>query len=63
LKGARLLVDRTAGALISVLLWESEAAARAAESAMSRPRAQGAQQLGAATPNTEIFEMTIDESA
>ena len=61
--GARLLVDRTSGALISAMLWESDAAARAAESAMSQPRAQGAQQLGVTVPTTEIFEMVIDESA
>ncbi len=62
-EGARLLVDRAAGVLISVMLWESEAAARAAESAMSVTRSQGAKQLGVATPTTEIFETVIDESA
>jgi heme-degrading monooxygenase HmoA len=62
-EGARLLVDRTAGTLISMLLWESEAAAQAAESAMGQTRRQGAQQLGVTTPTTEIFEMAVNESA
>ena len=62
-EAAQLLIDRTAGALISVMLWESEAAAEAAESTMGRTRTQGAQQLGAPTPTTEIFEMVVNESA
>ena len=58
----RLLVDRTSGKMISVTLWESEAAVRAGESTLSQSRTQAAQLFGAPTPTSEVFEMVIDES-
>ncbi len=62
-EGTRLLVDRTSGKTISVTLWASEAAARAAESTLSQTRTQATQLVGAATPTTEIFEMVLNENA
>ena len=62
-QGARLLVDRQSGKAIAVTLWESEEAARAAESAMNQSRTQGAQMLGATTPTTELLEMVVNENA
>ena len=62
-EGARLLVDRTSGKTISVTLWASEEAARAAESTLSQTRTQAAQLVGATTPTTEIFEMVLNENA
>ena len=62
-EGTRLLVDRTSGKMISVTLWASEEAARAAESTLNQARTQAAQLVGAATPTTEIFEMVVNENA
>ena len=62
-EGTRLLVDRASGKTISVTLWASEAAARAAESTLSQTRTEAAQLTGATTPTTEIFEMVLNESA
>lgn len=62
-QGARLLVDRQSGKAIAVTLWESEEAARAAESAMNQSRTQGAQMLGATNPTTELLEMIVNENA
>ncbi|MHB8575620.1 MAG: hypothetical protein ACYDCQ_09840 [Dehalococcoidia bacterium] len=58
-KGARLLVDRRSGKVQAVTLWESAAAAQAAEAAMNQQRSQGAQTLGAATPTTDVFEVAV----
>ena len=62
-QGARLLVDRQSGKAIAVTLWESEEAARVAESAMNQSRTQGAQMLGATNPTTELLEMVVNENA
>jgi heme-degrading monooxygenase HmoA len=60
---SRLLVDRTSGTIISVTLWASEAAARAADSTLSQTRTEAAQLSGAPTPTTEVFEMIANEKA
>jgi heme-degrading monooxygenase HmoA len=62
-QGARLLVNRQSGKVMAVTLWESEEAARAAESAMNQSRTQGAQLVGATNPTTEVMEMVVNESA
>ena len=62
-QGARMLVDRQSGKSIGVTLWESEAAAQAAERTLNQSRSQSAQSLGAASPTTELFEMVINENA
>ena len=62
-EGMQLLIDRTSGKVISLNQWESEAAAQAADSALSQPRAQAAQMTGATAPTTELFELAVNESA
>ena len=62
-QGARLLVDRQSGKVMAVTLWESEDAARAAESAMNQSRTQGAEMVGATNPTTDVMEMVVNENA
>jgi len=62
-QGMRLLVDRQSGKMIAVTLWETEAAARDAGSALSQTRTQATQLVGAASPTTEMFEMVVNENA
>ncbi len=62
-KGAYLLVDRQSGESVSVTLWESEEAVRAAEGAMNQTRSQGVQALGATNMTTEVLELAVNENA
>lgn len=62
-QGMRLMVNRQTGKVIVVTLWDSLGAAEAAGAALSRPRAHGAQSVGAFDPVSEIFELTHEENA
>ena len=60
---AQLLVDRRSGTLISVSRYADEATARAADSALSQIRTQGAQLIGASSQTAQVFELVDTETA
>ncbi len=60
-KGALLLVDRNSGKGLAATLWESEAAMRASEEAVTGVRQEASQAMGASQPSVDRYEVAILE--
>jgi heme-degrading monooxygenase HmoA len=62
-KGSLLLVDRQAGKVMAITLWESEDALLASEEKANQLRAQAAEQGGASqAPTVERYEVAVFET-
>jgi heme-degrading monooxygenase HmoA len=63
-KGFTVQVDRSSGKIVGTSYWESEETMKASEEAVSGPRAQAAENSGAAGgPTVEHFEVALDTMA
>ena len=61
-KGAILLVDRQTGRAVASTLWEDEQALRASEERANALRAEAAEQMGAAQPTVDRYEVAVFET-
>ena len=61
-KGAILLVDRQTGRAVAITLWEDEQALRASEERANALRAEAAEQMGAAQPTVDRYEVAVFET-
>ena len=60
-RGMLALADRSAGTMIGITLWESEAALQASEEAANQLRSDSAAAGGAEVVSVERYEVVIDE--
>ena len=60
-KGAILLIDRESGKAVAITFWENEEAMRASDERANALRADAAEQMGAAQPTVERYEVAVFE--
>ena len=61
MKGSYLLVNRKTGKIMTVTLWETEAAMEASASVANQVRGQAAGKAAAAPPTVELYEVAVQQ--
>jgi heme-degrading monooxygenase HmoA len=59
--GAYVLADRGGGRLVSITLWESEAALEASAAAAKRIRSETMEQASGAVADVDVYEVVLEE--